>query len=72
MKKPVSPPFTARDTGLIPGTGRSPHASGKLTLGTTTEPRFELFESQLLSPNAAATEACAPGAPAPQQEKPLQ
>ena len=39
---------------------------------TTTEPALWSREPQLLSPRATATEARAPRACAPQQEKPLQ
>ena len=66
-------PASARDTGLIPGLGRShmPRSSEArvpLLLGL----RSRACEPQLLSPCATTTEAHAPRAHAPQQEKPLQ
>ena len=54
-------PDNARDTGLIPGPGRS-HMPR----------RNKAHAPQLLSPRAATTEACAPRAHAPQQERPTQ
>ena len=54
-------PANAGDTGSSPGLGRS-HM-----------PRSNWArEPQLLSPCATTTETCAPGAHAPQQEKPPQ
>ena len=66
-------PANAEDTGLSPGQGRShmprsnsAHAPQLLSL------RSRAREPQLLSQRATTTEAHAPRACAPQQEKPLQ
>ena len=68
-----NPPANAGDTSSSPGLGGShmprsnqAHAPQLLSL----HPRAR--EPQLLSPCATTTEACACGAHAPQQEKPLQ
>jgi len=53
-----NPPANAGDTGLIPGLGRfHMHRATKACA------------PQLRNPRAATTEACAPGAHAPQQEQ---
>ena len=52
-----NPAANAADTGLIPDSGKIPHASEQLSpCATTTEPG----KPQLLSPGAAATESRAP------------
>ena len=68
-----NPPGNAGDTGSSPGPGRShmprskqAHAPQLLSL------RSRPHEPELLSPHATTTEARAPRARAPQQEKPLQ
>ena len=68
-----NPPANAEDTGSSPGPGRShmpqsnyARAAQLLRQGSRAR------KSQLLSLHAATTEACAPRARAPQQEKPLQ
>ena len=68
-----NPPANAGDTGSSPGPGRShmawsdwAHKPQLLSL------RSRAHEPQLLSPHAATTEAHAPRARAPQQEKPPQ
>ena len=68
-----NPPANAGDTGSSPGPGRShmprsnwAHAPQLLSL------RSRAHEPQLLSPRATTTEAHAPRARAPQQEKPPQ
>ena len=68
-----NPPANARDMGLSPGPGRShmPRSNWALApqlLSLCSRAR----EPQLLSPHATTTEAYAPGAHAPQQEKPPQ
>ena len=67
-----SPPANAGDMGLGPGLGGSHmprsswvHAPQLLSLSSGAR------EPQLLSPRATTTEARAPGARAPQQERPL-
>ena len=49
-----NPPSNARDTGSIPGKGtKIPHATGQLSLCTTTrEPVLESASPQLQSPQA--------------------
>ena len=66
-----NPPANAGDTGLSAGPGgshmlrsNSAHAPQLLSLCSRAR------EPQLLSLRATATEACAPGARAPQQERP--
>ena len=50
-----------------------PTCMGQLSLSTiTTEPGSRAWELQVLSLRATTPEACAPGAHALQQEKPLQ
>ena len=68
-----NPPANAGDMGSSPGPGRShmplsneAHAPQLLSL------RSRAREPQLPSPRATTTEAHAPRAYAPQQEKPLQ
>ena len=68
-----NPPASAGHTGLSPGSGRShmPRSSWArapqlLSLSSRAH------EPRLLSPHATTTEACAPRARAPQQEKPQQ
>ena len=68
-----NPPANAGDTGCSPGPGRShtpwsnkAHAPQLLSLHSRA------CEPQLLSPRATTTEARAPRARAPQQEKPPQ
>ena len=61
-----NPPANAGDTGSSPWSGKIPHAVQQLSLCTTTT------EPALYSLQATTTEACAPRARAPQQEKPLQ
>ena len=56
-----NPPCNARDTSLIPGSGRSHMTQSK-----------KAYVPQLLSPHPAATEAWVPRACALQQEKPPQ
>ena len=68
-----NPPANAEDTGSIPGPGRSHMPRSNWT----REPqllslRSRACEPQLLSPRATTTEAHAPRARAPQQEKPPQ
>ena len=59
-------PANAGDTGFNPWSGKIPHATEQLSpCATTTEPA-------LWSSCATTTEARAPRARAPQQEKPLQ
>ena len=53
--------------------GKIPHAAEQLSpCAITTEPALLTHEPQLLSPCARTTEAHAPEARAPQQEKPPQ
>ncbi|KAM9077265.1 HEPACAM family member 2 isoform 9-T10 [Megaptera novaeangliae] len=80
-----NPPANAGDPGSIPGPGRShvsrsnqAHAPQLLSLHSRAR-ELQLLslhsrshEPQLLSPHATTTEALAPGARAPQQEKPPQ
>ena len=68
-----NPPANAGDMGSSPGPGGShmpwsnkAHAPQLMSLCSTA------LEPQLLSPSATTTEACAPRAHAPQQEKPPQ
>ena len=68
-----NPPANAGDTGSSPGPGRShmprsnkAHAPQLLSLSSRAH------EPQLLSPRATTTEAHAPTACAPQQERPPQ
>ena len=68
-----NPPANAWDMGSIPGPGRS-HMSRNNEARVPQLPtlRSRAREPQLLSPRAATTEAHAPTACAPQQEKPPQ
>ena len=67
------PPANAGDTGLIPGPGRSHMLrSNKVRAPQLLSLRSRAREPQLLSLHATTTEAHAPRARAPQQEKPLQ
>ena len=67
-----NPPANAGDTGLSPGPGRS-HTprSNWAQAPQLLSLRSRAREPQLLSPHATTTEARAPRACAPQQEKPL-
>ena len=63
-------PTNARDTGLSPGPGRSHMPrSKKARAQHLLSLRSRAHGPQLLSPRATTTEACAPRARAPQQEK---
>ena len=59
-------PANVGDTGFDPWSGKIPHAVEQLSPCTTTT------EPVLYNPRATTTEARAPRAHAPQQEKPLQ
>ena len=68
-----NPPANAGDSGWIPGLGRSHMSwSYKARAPQLLSLRSRAGEPQLLSPRAATTEARAPRARAPQQEKPPQ
>ena len=66
-------PANAGDTGSSPGLGRSHMPrSNSARAPQLLSLRSRAHEPQLLSPRATTAEACAPGAHAPQQEKPPQ
>ena len=68
-----NPPASAGDTGSSPGLGRSRMPwSNKARVPQLQSLRSRAHEPQLLSPRATTTEARAPIARAPQQEKPPQ
>ena len=68
-----NPPANARDTGLIPGPGRSHMPrTNQACAPQLLSLHSRACEPQLLSPHAATTEAHVPRAHGPQQEKPLQ
>ena len=68
-----SPPASAGDTGSSPGLGRSHMPrSNSARVPQLLSLRSRAGEPQLLSPRATTTEAYAPRACAPQQEKPPQ
>ena len=69
----MNPPANAGDRGSIPGLGRS-HMPRSNSAREPQLPslRSRVQEPQLLSPCATTTEARAPRALAPQQEKPGQ
>ena len=68
-----NPPASAGDTGSSPGPGRSHMPrSTSVRAPQLLNLRSGACEPQLLSPQATATEACAIGARAPQQERPPQ
>ena len=66
-------PASAGDVGSIPGPGRSHMPqSNEARAPQLLSLHSRAREPQLLSPRATTTEACAPRARAPQQEKPRQ
>ena len=68
-----NPPANARDTGSSPGPGRSHMPwSNKARVPQLLNLRSRACEPQLVSPRTTTTEARAPRACAPQQEKPPQ
>ena len=68
-----NPPANAGDTGSSPGPGRSHMPrSNEARAPQLLSLRSRAREPQLLSPCATTTEARAPRARAPQQEKPPQ
>ena len=68
-----NPPANAGDTGSSPGPGRSHMPwSGWAPVPQLLSLHSRAHEPQLLSPRATTTKAHAPGARAPQQEKPPQ
>ena len=68
-----TPPANAGDTGSGPGPGRSHMPqSNQARAPQLLSLRSRAREPQLLSPRATTTEALAPRARAPQQEKPPQ
>ena len=68
-----NPPANAGDTGSSPGPERSYMLrSNKVCAPQLLNLHSRAHEPQLLSPYAMTTEARAPRAHAPQQEKPLQ
>ena len=65
--------LSMQDMGSSPGRGRSHMPrNNKARAPQLLSLRSRAREPQLLSPRAATTEACAPRARAPQQEKPPQ
>ena len=66
-----NPPANAGDTGSSPGLGRS-HVPGSNYAHVPRLLRSRACKPQLLSPCATTTEAHAPTARVPQQEKPSQ
>ena len=68
-----NPPANAGDKGSSPGPGSSHMPrSNEARVPQLLSLRSRAREPQLLSPRAPTTEACAPRARAPQQEKPPQ
>ena len=68
-----NPPANAGGHGFEPWSGKIPHAAEQLSHAPQLlSLRSRAREPQLLSSHATATEACAPRARAPQQEKPTQ
>ena len=66
-----NPPAKAGDTDLIPGLGRSYMPRSRLSRAPQILSLCSrAHETQLLSPDASATEAQSPRAPSPQQEQP--
>ena len=66
-------PANAGDTGTSPGPGRSHMLqTNQVHMPQLLSLHSRAREPQLLSPRATTTEARAPRARAPQQEKPLQ
>ena len=65
-------PANAKDTGLIPGPGRSHMPQSNEAHTQLLSLCSRAWEPQILRPPAIATEACVPKAHTLQQEKPLQ
>ena len=61
---------SARDMGLIPGTGGPHMPQSNCACAQLLSPSSRAHEPQLLSPRATTTEAHTPRAHAPQQGKP--